>query len=211
MKSHYLSDTDIKLYESLTCEKPNLNEESYRVNILRQTELIGSNFYDPSYDRYTAIVKRLFEVSNAFVYVIDIKDAYLKSFSGDCLSVKFCRTDPFLCFPILSESPDVFVVNDLSEDPRFNNQNCLISGNMKIRFYACTPILLHGAKIGLLGILDSKPRTKLTLDDKMNLLDFGAGNLFFVCCMSIFHMSIEVFVFQGIVFEVNFMFVCSLI
>lgn len=69
--------------------------------------------------------------------------------------------------------PDVYVVNDTMEEKRYIN-NPLVSGSAKVRFYAGTPVIIEGVKIGTLCIMDNEPRS-LTLEEKENLLDLGAA------------------------------------
>ncbi len=66
------------------------------------------------------------------------------------------------------------VFYDLSSDARFIN-NPLVSGEAKVKFYAGTPIIVEGVRIGTLCVLDTKPREAVSLEQKENLLDLGAA------------------------------------
>lgn len=79
----------------------------------------------------------------------------------------------FDSFTILSDAPEVVVFNNLSADDRFVN-NPFVSGDAKVKFYAGTPIIIEGVKIGALCVMDTAPR-EVSLEQKENLLDLGAA------------------------------------
>lgn len=55
-----MTKTEKELVQNLTVPVP--NNESYRIRVLRQTELLDSNPSDSDFDRYTSLAKRIFNV-----------------------------------------------------------------------------------------------------------------------------------------------------
>ena len=67
------------------------------------------------------------------------------------------RKDAFCTYAILDD--DVLVVDDATRDPRFF-ENPLVTGDMRIRFYAGAPLIVRpGIRLGTLCVIDTKPRT----------------------------------------------------
>lgn len=71
---------------------------------------------------------------------------------------------------ILSDMP--LVIPDTHSDERFAD-NPYVTGNPGIRFYAGTPLRVHGRRVGTLCILDRKPR-QLTPEEQDSLTDLAA-------------------------------------
>lgn len=57
-----LTEYEKELLKQLTVPVP--KDECYRINVLRQSELLDSDPRDSEYDRYTALAQRIFKVSN---------------------------------------------------------------------------------------------------------------------------------------------------
>lgn len=59
-------------------------------------------------------------------------------------------------------STDLLVINDATLDPYFRD-NCLVTGEEKVRFYAGAPLIsLEGNSLGALCVIDQQPRDGLT-------------------------------------------------
>lgn len=56
-----LTNDEKDLIKCLTVPVP--SDERYRINVLRQSELLDSNPCDSEYDRYTGLAQRIFNVS----------------------------------------------------------------------------------------------------------------------------------------------------
>ena len=91
----------------------------------------------------------------ALISLVDEDRQWFKSKTG----LEACQTrrdDAFCAHAILS--PDVFVVPDASQDPRFA-ANPLVLGELHIRFYAGAPLTApNGQQLGALAVMDQRPR-----------------------------------------------------
>ena len=95
--------------------------------------------------------RRRFEVAAALVTLVD-RDRLVVLSEGGTLP----RGDAFCDWTIRSDG--VFVVPDLSLDPRFAD-NPLVAGPPHHRFYAGAPLTyLDGIRLGSLCLLDPRPR-----------------------------------------------------
>jgi hypothetical protein len=115
----------------------------------------------------------MFNVPIALISLVDIDRQWFKSRFG-LSSEETHRDFAFCAYVVLRESPDVLVVCDATEDPRFQN-NPLVTGNPFIRFYAGAAIYFEEQKLGTLCVIDTVPRHDFSLTDKMNLLDLAAA------------------------------------
>ncbi|GAB7268753.1 hypothetical protein DZS_01450 [Dickeya ananatis] len=82
------------------------------------------------------------------------------------------RDESFCAHAILKKR--IMVIPDTRKDPRFRD-NPLVTGEPHIRFYAGIPLRTpSGFPIGVLCIIDNKPRSSLSARDAHNLQDFAA-------------------------------------
>jgi hypothetical protein len=79
------------------------------------------------------------------------------------------RDVAFCSYVLLESAPEVLIVPDATKDPRFMG-NPLVIGEPFIRFYAGTPIILNGVKIGTLCIIDTHPRRNKQFGEKEALM-----------------------------------------
>jgi len=150
-------------------------DDVLRVAALRQTGIMDSPA-DERFDRYTRLVKRLFDVPIAAISLVDANRQWFKSRIG----LDVCETPRGISFcghAILSS--EIFIVEDAATDSRFSD-NPLVTGEPHIRFYAGYPLRgFNGHKLGTLCIIDQQPRT-LSETDLQTLRDVGemvAGEL----------------------------------
>lgn len=114
--------------------------------------------YSPIEERFeqiTRLAKCAFDVQICLVSLIGPDYQWFKSAQGICVpetdrSISFCGH--------AIHGPDVFIVEDASQDPRFAD-NPLVTGSPNIRFYAGFP--LHsgeGTALGTLCLIDQQAR-----------------------------------------------------
>lgn len=143
------------------------SNEVQRLQVLRSLNVLDTA-PEERFDRLTRIAKQLFRVPIALVSLIDAERQWFKSCQG--LSVRETHRDIAFCgHAILSDEP--LIVPDARIDPRFND-NPLVTGDPKIRFYASTPLLVRGYSLGSLCLIDRKPRI-LSHGDTLVLRDLG--------------------------------------
>ena len=111
----------------------------------------------------------------ALITFVEADRVWFKSRFGIVTSVnQIHRNVSFDSFTILNESPEVFVVRDVSKDKYFSLLKSSITDSNEIKFYAGTPIIVDNVKIGALSIMDINSH-EFTLEQKENLLDLGGA------------------------------------
>ena len=122
------------------------------------------------FDRYTRLVKRLFDVPIALVSLVDADRQWFKSKQG-LDAEETSREVSFCGHAILQTKP--LVVEDASSDQRFVD-NPLVRGDPNIRFYAGFPLRGPGGHaVGTLCVIDQRPRS-FSEEDIETLSDIGA-------------------------------------
>lgn len=87
--------------------------------------------------------------------------------------VEIPRDEAFCSYTILDNSAPTVVVPDASKDLRFV-RNSLTTGPVNLRFYAGSPIICQGMKIGAICLIDSVPRDDFDEKKQMILRDVAA-------------------------------------
>ncbi|MER2162892.1 MAG: ATP-binding protein, partial [Psychrobacter alimentarius] len=113
---------------------------------------------EPAFRRLIDLAKLFFDMPVVTITFMDEETQYLKSAYG---FGEVCRTtrEVAICnYTVLSN--EVFIVPDLLEDERFN-QNPLITEAPYLRFYAGAPIIIHESnksyRLGSLCLMDMEP------------------------------------------------------
>jgi signal transduction histidine kinase/CheY-like chemotaxis protein len=129
-------------------------DEAERLASLRALQILDTP-REERFDRIVRLARHLFDVPIALVSLVDAERQWFKAcigLDGD----EAARSTGFCPHAILS--PDMLVVPDALEDPRFAN-NPLVLGEPRIRFYAGQPIAApDGHRVGTLCIIDTTPR-----------------------------------------------------
>lgn len=142
-----------------------------RLSALRETGLIDSP-PEARFDRLTRLAANALGTEIALVSLVDKERQWFKSRRG--LEVSETPIDQAFCSHAI-KSNDVMVVQDATRDPRFAN-NPLVTGNPNIGFYAGAPLITkEGYALGTLCVIDSKPRSGFSDEDKMILSDIAAS------------------------------------
>lgn len=138
--------------------------EQERLAALYQLLLLDT----PPEKRFDTIVEFAaseFEAPICLISLIDHDRQWFKARFG--LPVCSTARDISFCAHAILQ-PDIFVVEDAHQDPRFAD-NPLVTSEPHIRFYAGAPLTLPtGEAVGTLCVIDTKPRQ---LDEvEMNIL-----------------------------------------
>eukprot|EP00965_Chrysotila_dentata_P038659 1283864-Pleurochrysis_carterae.AAC.2 len=127
-----------------------------RVAALRDAQVLDTP-YHPSFDNLTAIAADTYKTPICLVSLIDKERQWFKSNRGLPGVPETPRDISFCTYAVQPDSPDVFVVPDATQDPRFVN-NPLVTGDPNIRFYAGAPITFNHQRVGTVCIIDREPR-----------------------------------------------------
>jgi phosphoribosyl 1,2-cyclic phosphodiesterase len=143
-------------------------DEPERLDVLQGLGILDSP-PEERFDRYTRLAAALFRVPIALISLVDSDRQWFKSKHG--LDVQETPRDRAFCaHAILKDG--VFQVVDARVHPDFAD-NPLVSGPPYIRFYAGTPLKVHGRyRVGTLCLIDHLPR-ELDATEKGLLKDLG--------------------------------------
>lgn len=145
-------------------------DEENRLKILAEYHLMDTPPED-DFDRLAGLAARIFNVPMVLVSLVERDRQFFKTRVG----LDVCETSrevSFCAHAIMRD--DILVVPDATEDARFAS-NPLVLGPPFIRFYAGKPLVATtGEKLGTVCLIDTKPRTSFTTEDRKNLNDLGA-------------------------------------
>ncbi|MDY0744380.1 GAF domain-containing protein [Paucibacter sp. R3-3] len=130
------------------------DDEAERLQALEELLLLDTP-PDERYDRVVRFAAEQLDMPVALVSLVDGRRQWFKSRLG--LEASETSRDISFCGHAIM-SPELFVVEDASRDPRFAD-NPLVTGDLHLRFYAGAPISTPGGhRIGTLCVIDSVPR-----------------------------------------------------
>lgn len=128
--------------------------EVERLNTLRGYGILDTHPED-RFDDLTRLAASFCGTPISLISLVDEDRQWFKSKAG----LEVCQTareDAFCTHAIMS--PELFVVPDASQDPRFAN-NPLVTGELHVRFYAGAPLAApNGHHLGALCVIDRVPR-----------------------------------------------------
>ena len=142
--------------------------EDQRIQVLQGLNILDTQ---PSadFDDITTLAAHFFAAKFALVSFVDTDRAWFKAKHGlDACEVP--RMGGFRGHAILADG--VFVVMDARKDVRFAD-NAFVAGPPHLRFYAGAPIIVDGAAIGTLCLLDDEPRQLFDEGDCEHLEKFA--------------------------------------
>jgi predicted PurR-regulated permease PerM/methylmalonyl-CoA mutase cobalamin-binding subunit len=155
-----------------TKSAPIPEDDEQRLAALSALHLLQSPT-DPSLDRVTRRIARIFDVPIALITLVDADRQYFKGQTGLREDLAAARESPratSVCGHVVA-SNEVLVVEDLARDRRFAGNPFLKAHGL--RFYAGVPLRApNGQPIGSLCILDTKPRS--VTDRELRLLHLTA-------------------------------------
>jgi anti-sigma regulatory factor (Ser/Thr protein kinase) len=142
--------------------------EQARLQALQRYRILDTD-PEKAFDDLTILAAHICETPVALITLIDSKRQWFKSKVGITISetpreVSFCA--------MAIQQPDLFVVPDASQDPRFSS-NPFVIADPKIRFYAGAPFSsADGHPLGTLCVVDVVPR-QLTANQENALLSLS--------------------------------------
>ncbi|BDI33689.1 hypothetical protein CCAX7_57400 [Capsulimonas corticalis] len=130
-------------------------DESARLAALREYRILDTDA-EETYDAITRLAAFICDAPIAAVTLVDAERQWFKSILG--VAVKETPRSIAFCSHTIQQS-DVMVVCSATDDVRFEN-NPLVTGDPKIRFYAGAPLMTaDGHALGTLCVMDYEPRT----------------------------------------------------
>ncbi len=143
-------------------------DEDYRLQVLEDLALLDTD-PAPEYDRLVWLAKRHFGTKFALISLVDKDRQWFKACAG--LDVTETPREVAFCTHAIMKR-EIFVVLDATGDPRFK-ENPVVVGPPHVRFYAGKPLVINGAAIGTLCIIDDKPRQVFDEEDRESLDAFA--------------------------------------
>ena len=151
------------------CPVENSASEALRLAALHSYRILGTP-PEPSYDRITDLVSRIYRVPFAAVSLVDEDKVWFKSHFGVNVRQIDRRDSPSA---LVVESGDVVVIPDAKSDPRLAHQPDI--GGIVVGFYAGAPLITpEGYRIGVLSMFDTRPRSGLSSEEITMLRDIAA-------------------------------------
>jgi two-component sensor histidine kinase len=125
-----------------------------RLSVLANLQTLQT-LRDPDFDHLTNLAAALFGTPISLVSLLDSDRQLFKSSFG--VSQTETAVNVSFCAHAIAADSDLTIVEDVSADPRFA-ENPFVTGEPNVRFYAGAPLVVYGARIGTLCVLDVKPR-----------------------------------------------------
>lgn len=132
----------------------NNNIEQLRLNYLYDLEILDTDF-DINFDKITKLLEIYFNVPIVLLSLVDSDRQWFKSCIG--LNIRETPREVSFCSDAIKNKNFIYIVNDTLNHPLYNN-NVLVIGDPKIRFYAGKPICYNDYALGTICIIDKKPR-----------------------------------------------------
>ncbi|ESY13018.1 GAF domain-containing protein [Mesorhizobium sp. C386A] len=130
---------------------------------------------DPDFDRITGLAAAVMRAPIALVTLLDTERQWFKSCVG--FNETETATDISFCAHTIAAGDEPMVVPDASIDPRFS-RNPLVTGEHHVRFYVGAPMVVAGARVGTVCVLDREPHefpSAAALDHLKSLASLAAS------------------------------------
>jgi PAS domain-containing protein len=135
---------------------PVLADEEARLTHLCSLGVMDTDA-DPRFDDITRLVCTIFKVPIALVSLVEKERQWFKSVVGLQVT-ETSRATSFCAWTLIPVNPEVLVVEDATQDPRFRD-NPLVTDAPHIRFYAGAPLVTsEGYRLGSLCVIDRESR-----------------------------------------------------
>lgn len=112
---------------------------------------------DADFDRLTGLAATLLNAPVALVTLVDTERQWFRGRTG--VDMTETPVGISFCAYAIATGDDVTVVEDAEADPRFAG-NPLVTGEHHLRFYIGVPIVVGGARLGTLCVLDRVARPR---------------------------------------------------
>ena len=136
------------------------DNEAQRLSTLYQLNILDTE-REERFDRITRIACKLFSVPIAFVSFVEAERQWIKSTHGFEITEAIRKTS-FCAHAILKD--EITIIEDATKDKRFFD-NPFVIGEPHIRFYLGCPIKINHANVGILCLIDNKPRKKSSINE----------------------------------------------
>ncbi|PRP87334.1 adenylate/guanylate cyclase with GAF and PAS/PAC sensor [Planoprotostelium fungivorum] len=143
-------------------------DEEERMAALHEMELLDSPD-EEVFDGIVEMTKKVFGVPMVAFSIIDSKRQFNRACVG--IPLKEFGRELSWCAHAILQPEELFIIPDALQNPLFN-EHPFVKEPFNIRFYAGCPVLINEKPIGMLCILDTKPRN-VTEKDKEELREYG--------------------------------------
>jgi GAF domain-containing protein len=132
--------------------------EAERINALHSYDLDNEELHD-ALDRLTDLAAAHFDVAIASINIIDEHSQEFLACHGSATEWESMDREASICTFTILEDDDVMIVEDVTEDPRFESRSEALIG-MGIRSYMGASLIApSGLRIGSLCVYDDEPRS----------------------------------------------------
>ena len=142
--------------------------DAERVAFLRSLMILDTG-PDINLDRIVKLCSLIFDMPISDISLVDDERQWFKSVKG--LEGRQTHRKDSICSETI-KSDDLFEVTNLSEHPEFRD-NPFVARENGLRYYMGAPISIEGFRIGALCVLDTKPRTAMSQEQRTILKDLA--------------------------------------
>ncbi|RAP35667.1 GGDEF domain-containing protein [Legionella quinlivanii] len=136
--------------------------EAERLATLYKLQILDTE-KEERFDRITRIACKLFDVPISVISFLEAERQWMKSTQGFDIA-EAARKTSFCGHVILSD--EIMVVEDATRDERFHD-NPFVIGEPNFRFYLGCPLKIKGYNVGVICLIDDKPRLKAEVDQNL--------------------------------------------
>ncbi|KTC91236.1 sensor domain-containing diguanylate cyclase [Fluoribacter dumoffii] len=141
-------------------DKP--EDETARLATLYKLHILDTE-KEERFDRVTRIACKLFGVPISAISFLETERQWMKSTQG--FDIKEApRKTSFCGHALLSD--EIMIVEDATKDKRFYD-NPFVLGEPHFRFYLGCPLKVKGHNVGVICLIDDKPKSKKEVDQNM--------------------------------------------
>ncbi|HAU1767256.1 sensor domain-containing diguanylate cyclase [Legionella pneumophila serogroup 1] len=128
--------------------------EAERLATLYKLQILDTE-REERFDRITRIACRLFGIPIAVISFLEAERQWMKSTEG--FDIKEAKRKTSFCGHVIL-SDEIMVIEDATKDKRFHD-NPFVLGKPYFRFYAGCPLKINKYNVGVICLIDDKPRS----------------------------------------------------